>query len=212
MPKQRISINNNCDDETDYEKANVYNEIFANVGKRTFEGTQNNSNIHMNNIDEQQALTRENSLRLEPVDISTVILTIKHLNKTNSAAWDGIKLCYLKDSLLVTITYRTTMINTSAVTGVFPLAWKRATVIPIFKSGDQGDANNYSPISILPLLSKILEKIVSQQLTSFLQSRRLPSCSQHGFRPKLSTETALTKVTNILFKNMDEKKIQLLTL
>ncbi len=46
MSKQRISTNNNSDDETDYEKANVYNEIFANVGRRTFEGTQNNSNTH----------------------------------------------------------------------------------------------------------------------------------------------------------------------
>ncbi len=144
-----------------------------------------------NNVHDQQALTLENSFRPEPVDTSTVILRMKHLNKSNSAGWDGIKHGYLKDSLPVNITYLTTIINTSIVTGVFPSAWKRSTVIPVFKSCDRCDANNYRPVSILPLLFKILEKIVSKQLTTFLESRRLLSCNQHGFRPKLSTETAL---------------------
>lgn len=50
MPKHRISVSNNSD-KTDYDEVNMYNEIFANVGKRTFEGKQNHSNINMNNID-----------------------------------------------------------------------------------------------------------------------------------------------------------------
>ncbi len=106
--------------------------FFANIEKQTLERTRNQSSILTNNIDEQQALTLEYSFRPEPVDTSTVILTIKHLNKSNSACWDDVKLGYLKDSLPVTITYLTTIINTSIVTGVFPSVWKRATVIPIF--------------------------------------------------------------------------------
>ncbi len=212
MPKQRSSVYNSSDDKTGYEKANIYNELFANIGKQTFEKTQYQSSILTNDIDEYQALTLENSFRPEPVDTSTVILTIKHLSKSNSAGWDGIKLGCLKNSLPVIIIYLTTIINTSIVTGVFPSARKRATVDPIFKSGDRCDAKNYRPISILQILSKILEMIVSKQLTSFLESHRLLSCNQHGFRPKLSTEIALTKVTNMLFKNMDEKKISLVTL
>ena len=152
------------------------------------------------------------SFRPRPVDANTVILTIKHLKSTNSAGTDGITLRFLKDSLTVTISYLTTIINTSIVTGKFPSAWKQATVIPIYKSGDRNSVSNYRPISLLPVLSKVLEKIVANQLSAFLESKHLLSNSQHGFRPKLSTETALTTIASHLYENMDNKKISLVTL
>ncbi len=71
---------------------------------------------------------------------------------------------------------------------------------------------NFRPISILPILSKILEKIVSKQLTQFLEGNKLLSNSQHGFRPRLSTETALTTVTDAIYDAMDNGKISLLSL
>ncbi len=67
-------------------------------------------------------------------------------------------------------------------------------------------------MSLLPILSKVLEKIVAQQLSNFLQSNNLIANSQHGFRPKLSTETALLTVTNTIYSNMDKKKLSLITL
>ncbi len=83
---------------------------------------------------------------------------------------------------------------------------------PIFKNGDRNNVNNYRPISLLPILSKILEKIVAQQLSAFLESKRILSKTQHGFRPQLSTETALITLTNKLYSNMDNKKQSLVTL
>ncbi len=71
---------------------------------------------------------------------------------------------------------------------------------------------NFRPISVLPIVSKILEKIVTNQLVHFLENNRLLSNSQHGFRPILSTQIALTVITDEIFKNMDSKKISLLTL
>ncbi len=99
MPKQRISANNSSDDKTDYEKANIYNELFADKIKQIKKKTQSQSSIPTNNIDDQQTLTLENSFRPEPVDTSTVILTIKHLNNSNSAGWDGVKLGLFKGIL-----------------------------------------------------------------------------------------------------------------
>ena len=61
-------------------------------------------------------------------------------------------------------------------------------------------------------MSKILEKIVADQLSRYLENKQLLSSSQHGFRPKLSTETALTVITNKICNNMDKKSISLLTL
>ncbi len=85
-------------------------------------------------------------------------------------------------------------------------------VISTIKNGDPSDVNNYCPVSLLPILSKVLEKIVAQQLSNFLQPNNLIANSQHGFRPKLSTETALLTVTNTIYSNMDVKKMSLITL
>lgn len=69
---------NNADDANDKEKANVCNEMFTNVGKRIFERSYNHNNIRVDNINEQQTLTRENAFRPEPVDTNSHP-TIKHL-------------------------------------------------------------------------------------------------------------------------------------
>ncbi len=80
-------------------------------------------------------------------------------------------------------------------------------VIPLFKKGDQENVSNYRPISVLSVLSKILEKFVSNQLIDFLLKNILLSNSQHGFRPNLSTESALLKVIDSIYRNMDNKMI-----
>ena len=98
------------------------------------------------------------------------------------------------------------------MTGVFPTPWKLPYVSPFFKGGDRDDVANYRPVSILPILSKILEKVVANQLMDYIESNNLLSESQHGFRPHLSTETALLKVTEKIYYNMDNKKISLLML
>ena len=131
--------------------------------------------------------------RPQPVDINTLILIIKHLKATNSCGSDGIPFRFLIDSLPVTIFFILVIVNTSIVTGKYPDPWKHPHVVPVFKSGDIGNIENYSPIFLLPLLSKVLEKIVAIQLMTFLESNRLITDNQHGFRPNLSTETALLK-------------------
>ncbi len=146
------------------------------------------------------------------MSINTVILTIKHLNKTRSVGSDGISLRFLQDALYVIAAYLTCIINTSLVTGIYPTQWKHAVIMPLFKSGNTNIVNNYRPISLLPIVSKIIEKIVAHQLACYLETKKLLSNSQHGFRPRLSTETALTVITNKIYNNMDHKKISLLTL
>ncbi len=137
---------------------------------------------------------------------------IKGLEDTSSVGLDGISMRFIKDALRVIAFYLTCIINTSIVTGIFPTSWKQALVVPILKTGDVDNPNNFRPISLFPIISKILEKNVSNQLMHFLESSQLLSITQHGFRPKLSTETAVTVITNKIFSNMDSKKITLLTL
>ena len=73
---------------------------------------------------------------------------------------------------------------------IFPSSLKTAIVTPVFKSGDHHETCNYRPISILPVTSKIIEKVVAEQLTSHLNKEGLLHPRQYGFRAHHSTETA----------------------
>ena len=147
------------------------------------------------------------SSRPQPVQPSTVLLTIKHLQETKSFGSDDIAMRFIKDSLCVIIQYLTIILNTSIVTGIFPISWKHALVVPVHKGGDTSDCSNYRPISLLQILSNILEKIVATQLVKFSETNKLLSNHQHRFRPKLSTDTALIVITNKIYENMDKKRI-----
>ena len=76
----------------------------------------------------------------------------------------------------------TRLINLSICTGKFPKIWKCSKVSALFKTGHRTDPSNYRPISILPTLSKILEKVVHNQFHEFLNSHNLLCSKQFGFR------------------------------
>ncbi len=177
------------------EKVEEFNTYFVNVGKITFEKTR--STLHGENETaafEPDVPHTTYFFRPQPIDVNTVILTIKELHNTNSAGSDNIQLKFIKDSVYAIASFLTYIVNTSIVTGEFPSLWKHAVVVPMFKNGDEGNVSNYRLISLLSILSKVLEKIITQQLMAHLENRNLFSNTQHGFRAKLSTETPLTVI------------------
>ncbi len=201
--------------KTAYKCMNTARLCGTNVGESTFRRSQDEltkegiiivDHPHVNTIKVNSAF------RPEPVDANTLILIAKELNATNSIGSDGISLRFLRDALCVIVPFFTCIINTSLVTGVFPESWKHALVVPLFKNGDPDVVSNYRLVSIIPIVSKILEKIVAIQLSNYLENNNLFTASHHGFRPKLSTETALTTITDKLHENMDNKKFSMLIL
>ncbi|KAK3552383.1 hypothetical protein QTP86_011263 [Hemibagrus guttatus] len=94
----------------------------------------------------------------------------------------------------------TTVINASLTSGHVPTAFKKARVIPIPKKPalDPSDISNYRPVSLLSFLSKILERIVYNQLSDYLLQNNLHDPNQSGFKAAHSTETALLAVTEQL--------------
>lgn len=210
-PKKSMSVDTRSHDEL-LQEANKFNEYFADVGKKTFEKSQENLNHEPQNQVNNELNPNHTIFKAEPVDISTVILTIKELNDTNAVGSDNIPFKFIKDCLPVVVFYILIIINTSIVSSTFPRKWKYPHVIPFFKSGDKDEVSNYRPISLLPIMSKILEKIVAKQLMTYLENNHILSNHQHGFRANLSTETALMKVTEKLYSNIDNKKISLLML
>ena len=75
--------------------------------------------------------------------------------------------------------------------GCFPNHLQIARVIPIYKKGDQSLFSNYRPVSILPSINKIFEKIVANRLLNYVTSKSLLSINQFGFRPNYSTKLAI---------------------
>ena len=92
-------------------------------------------------------------------------------------------------------------------TGIFPNAFKTSKVKPIYKKGDIADLNNYRPISLLPTISKVFERVIHTQIVSYLCTNNLLCEQQYGFRAKHSTELASIKLVDFLTQNMDSNKI-----
>ena len=93
--------------------------------------------------------------------------------------------------------------NVSLQRAIFPDDWKLAKVTPIFKEGNKADCGNYRPISVISAVAKVFEKLVYQQLSSFLRLNGILVEQQSGFRHQRSTETALLSSTNEWLFNMD---------
>ena len=83
--------------------------------------------------------------------------------------------------------------------GQIPSEWKSAKIIPIYKAGPKSDMGNYRPISILPVVSKVIERTVHTQLIKYMTDNSLLYKHQFGFRPRMSTE--LEKILNQLNHN-----------
>ena len=94
----------------------------------------------------------------------------------------------------------------SLKTSMVPTVWKNAKITPIYKSGPTNNTENYRPISVLPVLSKVLEKATHAQLIKYLEDNNLISKFQFGYRAKRSTQVATTILLDNIRKEIDKGK------
>ena len=129
------------------------------------------------------------------------------LDSPKSTGLDGIGPRLLKKSSGVITKSLKFIVRKSIEKRVFPLSWKQAKVTPLFKNGSRHEINNYRPISILPTLSKLIEKFIQKNLLSFLNEFDVIHRSQSGFRTGHSTETASLLKTENWLKAINGGKI-----
>ena len=126
---------------------------------------------------------------------------------TKSSGLPLISARILKDALLVLTMQLVYLFNLSLTTGVTPQKWKVASVVPIFKSGRRDSANNYRPISLLPVPDKLLEKIVHIRISFFLETNKVLLEQQGGFRCGKSTVGSVTDFTNDVLRSVNDSKV-----
>jgi hypothetical protein len=138
-----------------------------------------------------------------------IIATTNCLPKKMSAGFDNIS-SYLICQIINAIAMPLSLIfNKSITTGKFPDKLKIAKVIPVYKNGDNNSPNNYRPISLLPAISKIFEKLIYNRMIAFIDKFKIISPSQFGFRPKHSTKHAVVDLVNHVISSLDKKETAL---
>ena len=113
----------------------------------------------------------------------------------------------LKDAAPVIAPSLAILFNRSLTSGFFPSSWKIGRVTALYKQGDRTNVNNYRPITILPIISKLLERAVHDQLYKYLIAKQILAKEQFGFRAKKSTDAALIHFTDKVLTCMDSGQI-----
>ena len=144
-----------------------------------------------------------------PITPQEIVDDTKKLQPKLSQDMNGLSLHFLMNIIDVISLPLVHIFSCSLNNGYVPLQLKIAKVIPIFKSGDRQIMDNYRPISLLSNFSKILEKIVSFRLTSFLDHNSLISRFQFGFRKAHSTLHPLILFMNKITESLNNKSFTL---
>ena len=140
----------------------------------------------------------QESPTLESISCSeSVVHDLLSTCKPNTATGpDGVTSRMLRETAPTIAPQLTKIFNQSLHQSIIPSSWKLSNVTPIPKGGNEASPLNYRPVSLLSLVSKILERIVHSRLSSFIYSNNLMTNCQFGFRPKSSTQEALISVTH----------------
>ena len=128
------------------------------------------------------------------------------MKSKKSAGEDGLSSSFLKDITQQVCIPLSILVNRSLELGIVPEAMKIAKVVPIYKAKEHDQFSNYRPISLLPTVSKILERVVHKRVYNFLNTNQVFYASQYGFRSKHSTIDALTEFVRDTLMSFENKE------
>ena len=193
--KDHVSVFYNKNEELTNPKdiSDSFNTYFTNIGPNLASKIKQDNNINFANF---LPPNFNKSLFLTPTDEEEIFKIVRCLKTSRSSGHDGLSVHLLKRIVIHIATPLAYIFNLSITTGICPSSFKTAKVIPVFKKDDPSLLTNYRPISILPSLSKILEKIIYKRLYIFLQVNDILIPNQYGFRKHYSTDFAIIKLLN----------------
>ena len=171
-----------------------FNNFFTNIGPNLAQIIDTEGKPSYKSYLQKQKI--HTTFQFTPITEETTRKLINNFKPPKSAGLDNISGILLKFCVNTVSAPLTAIINQSLAQGIFPDTLKIAKVIPIYKKDDEQDLNNYRPISLLPTISKIFERIAHTQLFQYFTINNIFYNHQYGFREEHSTETALLEFIN----------------
>lgn len=191
---------------TPSESVNYVNDYFANIGKKLAEDIVSTCKETTPPTYRETSNKQPNSFVLLETDVQEVHNILMSLRSDSAPGWDNIPVNFLKLAKCHVVPVISHLANLCFTLGVFPCALKQSIITPVHKGGDTGDVGNYRPISVLPSISKIVEKLINNRLKTYLNKYNILSDSQYGFRTGMSTEDAVTALTAHVTDQVDSGK------
>ena len=186
--------------------ANTFNSFFANIAAKV-KGPVTHSN-HSKLKDFCDSRLPDNiKFNISNIEKDKVLKYLSIMDSCKATGTDNIGPRLLKFAAPYIADDISYICNHSINSATFPRKWKEAKVSPLHKNGPHDDVNNYLPISILPVLSKVLEKHVHDCLSAYLKEYNLLHKTQSGFRSQHSCETALVQMIDTWLNAMDNGKM-----
>ena len=194
-----------------YNKTEISNEFcdyFTNVGPELATKIPNSDHTFKYYFNKDQEC-HTNSFFMNPTTEHEIIKIINNLSNKYSSGFDKISNNLLKGikegvSLPLAIIF-----NKSMEEGVIPDKLKFAEILPVYKNKSKHEFTNYRPVSLLPCLSKILEKIIYSRLYNYLNYKNILFEGQYGFRNKRGTIDAVTDLLGNIITDLDKKLFSL---
>lgn len=173
--------------------------FFANIG----DTTANSVGIPSKSYKEYLGPKCMKSMAVSPVTPGELELLVKNLKGSSASGFDLVHTKALKAVVTTIAEPLTYLVNLSLDKGVFPEMLKKAKIIPLHKGGSHTDTENYRPISILSVFSKVFETPMKNQLYQYLEAKGFFNSRQFGFRAGHSTEDALTSLSLFVNRILD---------
>jgi exonuclease III len=182
------------------EIANGFNDFFVDVGPRLSESVPQSSKSFRDFLGDQY----DEEFNFQEVNSFIINTTLSKLKSKSSVGNDNISMKLLKEIMPLIIMPIIHLFNLSLKTGYIPDNYKCAKIIPIYKAGEKDRFDNYRPISILPALSKLLEKIVAFQMIRYLEGNKMLYQHQYGFRRSRDTQQPLIHLINKVYDGLNK--------
>ena len=156
------------------------NKCFCSVGNDLANESPYTPNPLINS--EYTVTAHDTTFSFSEISAPDVTQTMNQMKTTKSVGTDKISSYFLRLTMSYVSNSIAQLLNISARNSIFPEAWKTARVTPIFKEGDKSERSNYRPISVLPVLTRLFEILIFNQLYKYLNDNNLLSQEQSGFR------------------------------
>jgi hypothetical protein len=174
------------------EIANKFNDFFVDIGPKLASKIENTGKRYYEYLGESV----KNCMYMKPVVEIDILKIIEKFNQNKSAGHDDVGNFILKRVSPEIVKPLTQIFNLSLSTGIVPHDLKIAKVIPIYKKADPEEFSNYRPVSLLPCLSKILERLVFDKCVQYMDTYKILNDEQFGFRSNHSTSMAIMQLVD----------------